>query len=1268
MKKTLALLLSAVLMLALVPVVALSASAGEALPLPVPAGEAEVVFVKDGGTGDGSSADNALGSIGAAYNALDLSKDCTIVVCGTLTFPEATVSYGEEYTGSVTFTSKYDGTDYDATILLSAGSTPRFRLWGTTVFEDVTLKMAGNFYMFICQFHDFKIAETVTVIPGSGSQGKTFGNSLDILVGYQSGEGTPVLENEPDTLIEVYAGEKILICEYNRGVTSVWNYTGTHETIIGGTAQVGTYYNTAVQGPGSEVTYGTTILTVQDNAVLSSLTPTMNGVNKMDHFAVNWIGGSIASVPAINGDGETGGLWGKLNAGGKRVVYTNGTALYYSDESAAAENFDTISAVFDAVEPLPPVVVEPDYPARPVLTSDKVFYMSFAGANTNDGLTKTTPKASWGAVNETGIASLLVDGGTVVCVGKSYVGTNYTLPDFDGNTVLFTAVDTDGTSYLGDATSQTGNILGHTGGQPANVYTFTITGNVIFDNIGLLNRNKAAAGDTLTFEVAEGGALAVTDSVVFQNVSGGYAVPKLKVNAGGVAYLDTLGFSSYVGDGTIVLDPSLEAQVTETTFEGFEGTVVYAAAEDDSCKDGHTGDWSYADSWDLENWGYEGRHGHYRYCENCGELEVVVEDCTPGELVREYFENYDPEKETYVKSACYREFIPCTKCGRWIDESVHHATEETVEQKNYYRVWDQEKETYVDSPCYDSQIRCAECGEVLDWNWSVHPNEHFSEEKRYYWKELPGGGYVESECYYTYLSCEDCGREAGYLGDVHKKGETAQETQYREKWDEEKGEYVKTNCYNILTICTECGQELGRSETVHPDGNFEEEKVYFYKNGGMAKSYGYETDCYAIDLICQECGEGVDRLETHHTGTLTPVDHDETLDPSCSFVGLTMTIHYDVCSVCENQDNYDILISVTGDALGHNFVDGVCTRCGSEGAEYTATLTLDKESVRDGETLTATYTLLDAEKKPVAGRKVYAVYPLAAEPTTTFLLKDDEGVTDENGKAVFEIPMIYEEGIASGEKWIFVVNEEANDGGEVNETAAWATFTYVASEIVVDANGVATVPDAVVEIEKNKPVSIDATNKENPSDSVLLDSATVEKIADAKAETEIKLTSATVTVDAAAMTAIDEKSGDKDVSIVVKTVAETTLNEKQKEALKDDATYVVLSVEVLAGDTVISDLGGGKLKIAVPFELPQGVKAEDVKVAYVADDGTVTEMPTTYENGKVTFVTTHNSTYVVMTSAATTPNTGDSTAFLFVGAIAALAAALLVSRKVKKEN
>lgn len=116
----------------------------------------DVVYVKDGGTGDGRTADTAVGNLEAAYEALlsrtnikDNSKaNGTIVICGKLTISQHFNYYSEiTHAGTVTYTGSYGGTDYDGVLLIYAASkdalTPkdehRFQLGGPTVMENLTL-------------------------------------------------------------------------------------------------------------------------------------------------------------------------------------------------------------------------------------------------------------------------------------------------------------------------------------------------------------------------------------------------------------------------------------------------------------------------------------------------------------------------------------------------------------------------------------------------------------------------------------------------------------------------------------------------------------------------------------------------------------------------------------------------------------------------------------------------------------------------------------------------------------------------------------------------------------------------------------------------------------------------------------------------------------------------------------------------------------------------------------------------------------------------
>lgn len=219
-------------------------------------------------------------------------------------------------------------------------------------------------------------------------------------------------------------------------------------------------------------------------------------------------------------------------------------------------------------------------------------------------------------------------------------------------------------------------------------------------------------------------------------------------------------------------------------------------------------------------------------------------------------------------------------------------------------------------------------------------------------------------------------------------------------------------------------------------------------------------------------------------------------------------------------------------------------------------------------------------------------------------------------------------------------------------------------EITVE-DGVATVPDSAVEVTEGEDVVIDVTGTEEKADSVVIGAETVDKIADAEAPVEVKLPDASVSFDKTAIDSVNQQAGESPVTIVAKKVAESALNAQQTAALDKTKVCAVLTVEAYAGKTKITDFGGGKVTISIPFALPEGKEGKDFYVAYVADDGTVTAMPTTYADGKLTFETTHFSSYVVVDKSAAAeavpgnPQTGDSSHILLFTALMVVSATAL---------
>lgn len=213
--------------------------------------------------------------------------------------------------------------------------------------------------------------------------------------------------------------------------------------------------------------------------------------------------------------------------------------------------------------------------------------------------------------------------------------------------------------------------------------------------------------------------------------------------------------------------------------------------------------------------------------------------------------------------------------------------------------------------------------------------------------------------------------------------------------------------------------------------------------------------------------------------------------------------------------------------------------------------------------------------------------------------------------------------------------------------ALFASYTVVFGpevEIPVE-DGTATVPDEAVQVTEGETAVIDASKTGEAVDSVVIGADTVDRITDAQAGVEIKLTEAAVTLDAAALEAV---SGKETVTIVAEKIEETQLNAVQQAALAEKSVCLVLKLEAYAGQTKVTDFGGGLAVVSVPYALPAGKEGVALHVAFVAEDGKLSMMPTTYADGMLTFMTPHFSHYAVMETvpgqkAATIGETGYDT-------------------------
>lgn len=144
----------------------------------------------------------------------------------------------------------------------------------------------------------------------------------------------------------------------------------------------------------------------------------------------------------------------------------------------------------------------------------------------------------------------------------------------------------------------------------------------------------------------------------------------------------------------------------------------------------------------------------------------------------------------------------------------------------------------------------------------------------------------------------------------------------------------------------------------------------------------------------------------------------------------------------------------------------------------------------------------------------------------------------------------------------------------------------------------------------------------------------LKEVANTDKELAIVTTEAKTTIDAKALDSIIEQAGNvNDIKIEVTKIPGNTLNEKQKEVLKDKTVSAVFSAEVLAGGKTISNFGGGKVKIEIPYVPVENEKMEDFVVVYIDDNGNITEIPTKYLDEKLVVELEHFSEYAIVKKA-----------------------------------
>lgn len=163
-------------------------------------------------------------------------------------------------------------------------------------------------------------------------------------------------------------------------------------------------------------------------------------------------------------------------------------------------------------------------------------------------------------------------------------------------------------------------------------------------------------------------------------------------------------------------------------------------------------------------------------------------------------------------------------------------------------------------------------------------------------------------------------------------------------------------------------------------------------------------------------------------------------------------------------------------------------------------------------------------------------------------------------------------------------------------------------------------------------VLIDVSGLEAEIDTVVLPnsalstiSAAIEEEGSGLNQLSVAMSGSMLTFDGKALSTIVRESGNEDIILSVKELDKSELSESERSLVGDN---LVLDMSLFVGSRQISDFEGGIVTACLPYELKEGETADGLVVWYMSDKGELTSCICSYEDGMLTFSTTHFSKFI----------------------------------------
>lgn len=314
--------------------------------------------------------------------------------------------------------------------------------------------------------------------------------------------------------------------------------------------------------------------------------------------------------------------------------------------------------------------------------------------------------------------------------------------------------------------------------------------------------------------------------------------------------------------------------------------------------------------------------------------------------------------------------------------------------------------------------------------------------------------------------------------------------------------------------------------------------------------------------------------------------------------------------------------------------------------------TTDTKPVTGGTQTTVTETDTDGNTTSTTTTETETTTSTGSTVTSTTVEK-----TDADGNTTSTTESTYTSEDESTVTQVTVTTDaDGNRTAQTNTTVTVAPSDEGTATVPTDAiaEAVNQIGDATSDVqEAEKVITVQPSGDTTQNVQVVIEPEAIRHVADADAQLEIAGDVGTIKASTDVATSLSQR--ESPVSMSISLADKTQMAPVIQSIVGDRPTY---QLTASSGEDSIHELGGD-VTVTIPYTLSEGEDPESIVVFYVDDDGILHAMPTSYENGVVSFTTNHFSYYTIQSEiAAPEPETsddgGDNTLYYVAAAVIAI--------------